>query len=134
MMVVYLSAPYTHPDANVMEQRRRIIDAAVAVIAERYPNIVVFSPISHSAAFEKLISEPKPHAWWMAQDRAIFKALALGSGHMEVWTLPLPEWAKSEGMRDERAWAEEFGVSVYAKLEIMDAALARAGLPTWKDA
>lgn len=128
MSLIYLASPYTHPDPDTVYRRYIAACAAAAILMEE--GHTVFSPIAHSHGVADYLPPAVrfDHDHWMRQDLAI---LGLCD---ELHVLPLPGWGQSRGIAAEMAFAAERAIPVINRVALMDDAIARAGLPGWKEA
>ncbi len=124
--MLYLISPYTHDDPEVMAQRLLITRAAGAILAERGVHFI--SGVLLGDAYAAALRVEVDHAWWMG------RCLPLLDVCDRAGVLPLPGWRDSAGVAAEIAAAQGYRLTVETMIELYDAALERAGLPTWKDA
>lgn len=104
MSLVYLAAPYSHPDPAVREARFQAANrAAGAMMAE---GLHVFSPISHTHPIALCCDLPLGWDYWEAFDRAILSRCS------SVVVLRLDGWKESTGVRHEMAIAAELDLPV----------------------
>lgn len=99
--LIYLAAPYTHPDPKVCEERFHEANRAAAwVINEGFH---VFSPVSHTHPIK--VDSTLKGTWetWMNYDKYMLSLCD------ELWILRLPGWAGSKGISAEMLYAEEIG-------------------------
>ena len=108
--LVYLAAPYTHPDPFVKEARFHQINRTAAKLMAQ--GLFVFSPISHTHPIACAGDLPGDWAYWSAYDRAILECCA------RMIVLRLDGWDKSSGIKGELAIAAELNLPV----EYMDPA------------
>jgi len=101
--MIYLASPYSHPDANIREQRFRAVCKAAARLMRN--GGIVFSPIAHG---HPIAQHGLPTDWrfWEQFDR---EQLACCD---EVVVLLLDGWRESEGVRAEIRIAAELGKPV----------------------
>lgn len=100
--LIYLAAPYTHPDEGIIAWRVHHINRAAAAIFER--GIFVFSPISHTHPIKEASKTlTGPFAFWEEYDYRMIDACD------EVWVLQLEGWDKSVGVRAESDYANGQG-------------------------
>lgn len=94
-MIIYLATHYTHPDAEVREQRFEEINEAAAVVMAL--GHTVFSPISHSHPIAKHMSDEllTEHYFWMGQDLPFLRMAD------ELWIYPEAAMFGSEGVKAE---------------------------------
>lgn len=128
MSLIYLASPYTHSDPETVDLRYRVACAAAAILMEE--GHTVFSPIAHSHAIADHLPDALRfnHDHWLRQDFAILEHCD------ELHVLPLPGWRDSRGVSTEIHFANARQIPVFSRVALLDQALARAGLPGWKDA
>lgn len=104
--IVYLSSPYSHPDADVRQQRAAMACRAAAhMMAEE--RVAVFSPVAHGHAVADLGQlDAMNHAFWMSQ------CLPFVGMVDELVVLKLDGWGASQGIKSEIAQAELYGIPV----------------------
>lgn len=96
--LVYLAAPFTHPDVHVLEERfRKITLKAYELIKEGY---TVISPINHNYPIVKVLQKKGQDldvGWetWKHHDESLLRH----SDVMLVYTLP--GWKESVGVQAE---------------------------------
>jgi nucleoside 2-deoxyribosyltransferase len=101
--MIYLAAPYSHPDPKVREERyQKVCEVTAILIRAGFP---VFSPITHS---HPLVAYGLPTDWefWSRWDEIYLKR----SDAMIVLTFE--GWEKSQGVQAETAMAKALGISV----------------------
>jgi len=101
-MILYIAAPYAHPEKSVREHRFRTACRAAALLMQA--GVVVFSPLSHSVPISEFLEddflkEMTLHEFWMRQD------LFLLDRCDELLILGLRDWEQSEGVREELFFA-----------------------------
>lgn len=101
---IYLASPYSHPDADVREERFQAVCVAAAGLMSK--GHMVFSPIAHSHCIAKAGKLPTDWTYWKRIDEVEIAASA------EVWVLMLPGWHVSTGVREELAVAAKLGKPV----------------------
>lgn len=99
--LVYLAAPYSHPDPAVREARFREINRAAGELMAA--GTLVYSPISHTHPILEVCGLPKG---WEAYDRAMLSRCS------RVIVLQLEGWEASVGVAAEIRIAEELGLEV----------------------
>jgi len=110
--MIYLAAPYSHPEPSVREQRFRAACIAAARLIRA--GHVTFSPISHGHPIA-VYGLPTDWRFWERHDR---EQLARCD---EVIVLMLDGWRDSEGVQAEIRIAAELGKSVrYLEPEAAD--------------
>lgn len=102
--LIYLSAPYTHPEKEVQAARLLLVNRFAAKIISE-DRLLVYSPLSHGAAIfpERC---PVPTEFWRRHESAIMQACS------ELWVLELEGWEQSIGVAAEIRLAEELGLPV----------------------
>lgn len=103
--LVYLAAPYMHPNRKVMLDRVDAINRAAGWLMREY-GLCVFSPISHSHPIAEVSNLPGDWAYWQKYDEAFLSCCYL------VIVLTLPGWKKSKGVQAEIKIAERMGIPV----------------------
>lgn len=103
--LIYLAAPYSSHDPNVMEERFRTISRIAAVLLNNGHHI--FSPISHTHPIA--IHGKLQTGWdfWREYDEAILKRCNA------LWLLQLPQWERSKGVRAELIIAHNEWIPCY---------------------
>lgn len=107
--LIYLASPYSHPDAEVREERFRAACRAASVLMSRGHAVV--SPIAHSHAVCVHSAgglDALDAALWQRQDAPLLAAAS------EVWVLLLPGWTQSAGVQHEVKEAARTGKTVRA--------------------
>lgn len=101
--MIYLASPYSHPDANIREQRFR--DACIAAARLIRAGHVIFSPIAHG---HPIAEHGLPIDWqfWERQDREQLERCD------EIVVLMLDGWKESVGVQAEIRIAGELGKPV----------------------
>ena len=96
--LLYVAAPYTHPDSAVREHRFQAVCRASALLMQS--NIVVFSPLSHSVPIAQHGGlDELDHTFWMSM------VMPLLERSDELLVLGLDGWERSEGVREELFFA-----------------------------
>ena len=99
--LIYLAAPYSHPDEKVRLQRFDAINKAAGNLIKS--GRFVFSPISHSHPIAMVSDLPTGFDYWGDYDRRMV-------GHCdELFVLMLDGWEKSIGVQVEIQIAKCFG-------------------------
>jgi len=99
--IVYLAAPYSHPDLAVRRARFEAATAAAARLVAQ--GRVVFSPLTMTHPIDLALAqggESLGSAYWVAYDEAFMEHCT------EMLILPLDGWESSSGIRRERAFFE----------------------------
>jgi len=101
--MIYLASPYSHPDAEVRQQRFEAVCRAAAELIRMGKTI--FSPISHSHA---ICRHGLPLDWrfWERHDRHYLETCD------EVIVLMLDGWQESVGVQAEITMARALGKPV----------------------
>lgn len=102
--LIYLAAPYSHPDPAVMDRRFHEINAVAAQLMQS--GEFIFSPISHTHPIAMAGGLPTGWDFWEKYDRAILSACC------EVRVLMLDGWRESRGVTAEIAIAIKLGLPV----------------------
>lgn len=114
--LIYLASPYSHPDAEMREDRfRRVCVATAALMRE---GVHVYSPIAASHPLATIAELPTDFAFWQSYDEAMISRCS------EVWVLTLPGWSESVGVREEIAIARRHGIPVRYAEEVNPLMLA----------
>lgn len=93
MRRIYLACPYSHPDAEVRENRVELANQVAAEIMQ--DGYIVFSPLSHSHGIAHYIGNHMEHDFWLKQ------CLAFIPWCDELWIMQLPGWKESSGIKME---------------------------------
>ena len=120
--MIYVASPYSHPDANVRQQRfEAACRAAAGMIRAGH---AVFSPISHSCPICSHGNLPEDWAYWEHVDRELLAKCD------RMVVLALPGWHESPGVRAEIEIARELSKPISLAWETSWIDPARA----WQDA
>lgn len=92
-MKIYLATPYSHPDAEIREQRFRAVNLAAGQLMRAGHN--VYSPISHSHEIAKVCELPTSWEFWAECDRAFIEWAD------ELHVLMADGWKESVGVQAE---------------------------------
>lgn len=103
-IVVYLAAPFSHPDDAVKQQRFDNINKAAHVLFEQ--GLAVYSPISMCWPIAKAHGMPTDFAWWGWYNRLMISRCD------KLIVLKLDGWEESIGVQAEIKIAEELGIPV----------------------
>lgn len=99
MPMIYLAAPYMHPDLLVREARVREVDACAAALMQ--DGHIVFSPLSMNHRVKDHCGlHEAPHEFWMQQDLPWMTACD------KLVVLCLDGWKESKGVAMEIQWAQ----------------------------
>lgn len=102
--LIYVAAPYTHPDPVVVEGRMRAVERHLAHLsADRK---VAFSPLLMHYCLDKGVDLPGDYGFWRNH------CLTLLSKSDTMHVLTLPGWEVSGGVLDEIRYAEEHGTPI----------------------
>ena len=103
--VVYLAAPYSHPNREIMDTRAKEIERAAVILIRC--GIKVYSPITawHHAA--KNYSLPTDAGFWKNHNLEMLERCDA------MIVLGLPGWQESVGVRMETDYAEEWGIATF---------------------
>ena len=101
-MIMYIAAPYAHPERSVREHRFRTACRAAARLMQA--GVVVFSPLSHSVPIVEFLDMENlncmtPNQFWMSCDLPLLDLCS------ELLILGLQGWEQSEGVREEMFFA-----------------------------
>jgi hypothetical protein len=97
--LLYIGAPYTHSNPDIVQMRMRLVNSFCADLMRR--NIHLFSPLSMCHDIATSHNLPTNHLYWWSFNR---KMLGLCS-HLVV--LMLPYWGESQGLLAEIELAEQ---------------------------
>jgi len=100
-MKIYLAAPYTHTDPEIVNARVNATNAHAAHLMSQ--GHIVFSPISHSHYIAMENNLPTTFEFWAKQNRAMIDwcdAMVI---------LTIPGWSISKGVKDEADYATRIG-------------------------
>ena len=100
--LIYLAAPFSHPDPEVSRRRLEEVNGYAAQLLSR--GRLAFSPLSHGA---QLDSPDIPDSVWYQL------GLRIMEGCDELWMLALDGWEDSEGVRMELERAGQLDIPVY---------------------
>jgi hypothetical protein len=99
--MIYLAAPYSHPDPTVREERyQKVCEVTAILIRAGFP---VFSPITHS---HPLVAYGLPTDWrfWSRLDEIYLKRCTM------LLVLTFEGWDESEGVKAEIEMAKQLGI------------------------
>jgi hypothetical protein len=99
--VVYLAAPFSHPDENVLEQRFESINRAAHYLFNK--GVAVISPISQCWPIAKQCGMRTDFEWWSWYNGIII------SRCNKLIVLKLDGWLESIGVQGEIKIAKELG-------------------------
>jgi hypothetical protein len=102
--LVYLAAPYSHPDPDIREARFQAVNRHAAAMMAA--GVFVFSPISHTHPIAEAGALPLGWDFWEAYDRAMISRCS------RVAVLTLDGWRESVGVTAEIRIAGELGLDV----------------------
>lgn len=93
--IIYLAAPYTHPDPDIRAQRAHTITRIAAGLATQ--GHTVFSPITHGAGLQQHLPPyiELDHEFWMQQCLPLVRACT------RILIIPLDGWTDSAGIKRE---------------------------------
>ena len=97
-MKIFLCAPYTNHDPEVVNARVTAINAHAALLMSQ--GHIVFSPISHSHPIAMENNLPTTFEFWAKQNHAMIDWCHL------VMVLRLYRWQESKGIADEIRYAK----------------------------
>lgn len=100
--LVYLAAPFSHPDPEVSWHRLHTVSGYAAHLLDR--GILAISPLSHGA---QLDSPGIPDSVWYELGLRILE------GCDQLWLLALNGWDDSGGVRLELERARQLDIPVY---------------------
>lgn len=122
--LIYLGAPYSHPDRQVMLDRVDKINRAASFLMRE--GIYVYSPISHTHPIAMSGGLPTGWDFWEGFDTAMLSACRA------LVVLKLPGWDTSTGISNERAISERLSRPIFwaepDSLEVVVGELRAAGL------
>lgn len=102
--MIYLAAPFSHPDVTVRAARVEAATQAAAQLWDR--GITVYSPITHGACIEAYLKGERSHDWWMRHCWPFLRR----SDYMIV--LDIEGWRESVGVTAEIKFCHSHGVKV----------------------
>jgi nucleoside 2-deoxyribosyltransferase len=102
--MIYLAAPYSHPDPKVMEQRFEQVTAEAAHLINR--GEFVYSPITHNHPIAIRHELPRGWEFWEAFDIAMLTKCD------SMTVLLLDGWDFSRGVRAEIEFARGLGIPI----------------------
>jgi hypothetical protein len=97
--IIYLAAPYTHPDPAVRLWRYEMVTAAAAALAAQ--GLVVFSPLTMTHPMDLLLAdngETLGSDYWITFDTSFMGICS------EMRVLQLDGWSESSGIQRELAF------------------------------
>ena len=100
--LVYLAAPYSHPDSEVRRHRLKWVNRYATHLLSH--GTLAFSPLSHGAPLD---SPAIPASIWYEL------GLRIMEGCDQLWLLALDGWEDSEGVRMELEHAWQLDIPVY---------------------
>lgn len=101
--MIYLAAPYTHPDPAIQQARFEAITAKAASLMRAS---LVFSPITYGHPFGQLGLMKTDHETWTDFNRYMLNACH------SMYLLPLPGWRQSKGVAWELDYCKQFNIPV----------------------
>lgn len=96
--MIYLAAPYSHPDAAVRDERAAAVNCVFARLSGE--GRIVFSTLSMTHEAAKVYNMPKDADFWWEMNMEFFRRCD------EMYVVCLEGWAKSSGVRMEIEWAK----------------------------
>jgi hypothetical protein len=123
--MIFLTSPLTHANPEVFALRLLETRHACAILAERGEHFI--SPVLMGEGYAGQLRVDINHAWWMV------RCLPLLEVCEAVHILPLPGWSESRGLAIEVAAAKRFRLPVINRVELAEAAMVRAGEPSWRE-
>ena len=99
-MKIYLAAPYTTKDKDILNARVKAINAHAAHLMRPGQGHIVFSPISHSHYIAIENDLPTTFEFWQRQNREFIVWCDV------VMVLRLNGWQESKGVADEIRYAK----------------------------
>jgi hypothetical protein len=110
MELVYISNPYTHKDASVMNLRAaRVAQLTAKLQVQHKDTHTLLSVIVHGHEIANTKDgEALPHTWdyWEKHDYNILKRCD------EMWVMCMPGWDRSVGVNAEIDFCREHNISV----------------------
>jgi len=102
--MIYLASPYTHPDPLIRELR--YLQALKVCAARLKAGQMIYSPIVHCHDMAKVFGLPKDISFWRPYN---FHMIDLSE---EFKILRLDGWEASQGIAEEKTYAEEQDIPV----------------------
>lgn len=104
--VIYVAAPYTHPDYKEIERRMLKVNWYCSVLLMK-EQCAILSPLTMGHAWQET-NDNLPHIgdFWLDWCQ---KLLDLAS---EIHVLKLDGWKESVGVQQEIRWAEGLGIEI----------------------
>lgn len=103
-MLIYLASPYSHPNADIRQERfDKVCFVAANLMREGHH---VFSPIAHTHPIALQGDLPKGFDFWEEFDRKMIGACGA------LWVVMMDGWRESKGVSAEIKIAEEMGIPV----------------------
>lgn len=104
-MKIYLAAPYTHPDPEIVKYRvDKINETAALLMSEGH---IVFSPISHSHYIAVDNDLPTGFEFWQEMNHSFIDWCDV------VYVLYLEGYAESKGVADEIEYCKKTNTPFY---------------------
>lgn len=103
--MIYLAAPYSHPDVAVMEARYHQINRNVlALMAD---GRLVYSPITHNHVLAQAADFPRGWQFWAKHDLEMLRKCEI------LNVLKMDGWQESVGVQAEIEFAREMKIPVF---------------------
>jgi hypothetical protein len=103
--LVYLAAPYTHPDRVAMNDRAKMINILAGGLMKR--GVHVFSPISHSHSIAQDCDLPANFEFWREYDEEILSKCSA------LLVYQISGWDSSVGVKAEIEIAKRLDIPVF---------------------
>jgi hypothetical protein len=108
--LIYLAAPYSHKDQEVVDKRSQIIVEVTINLVEQ--GFKVISPIMYGEMLSAFVELDPEFDYWGDY------CLGMLSGCDELWILKLEGWDVSKGVKSEMEFAEANGIPItFAEVE-----------------
>ena len=106
-VISYLACPYDDPNEVIRVSRVHAATKAAGALMVRFPDRIVYSPITHHDAIASFV--PLPHSW-VFWEKYCFGYLSAAS---DLIVLTLPGWEESVSVRGEMEIATAMGLPIY---------------------
>lgn len=103
--MIYLGAPYSHKNPEVMLERYYKITEYTADLMKK--GYAVFSPITYGKPIADLHDLPHTYEFWLSFDLKMLEACS------EFWVLQLDGWEESKGLKAEIEFAKENKITTF---------------------
>jgi len=102
--MIYLASPYSHPSADLREER--YLTAMKFVVHYASLGLPVYSPVVHWHEAAKRFALPTSAKFWERQNKHMLQLASC------LAVLELDGWEGSAGVQQELEWAQESGIPI----------------------